>query len=172
MTWSWIDPGSTVSTGSWFQGCLWSELNKFLIFGNRNGNLVDDYHRHLLSWDHVAVIDLEALGIYQPPPIQLDISMQELGLAALEEDILSHLRSHAMMDPRLDVLDSCLKIVGHGSRNRDHCLSKKAKGALEALLTSLTRVPSPSTPSVIPSEENRPDLRLTPVPSIFLNHIL
>ena len=50
---------------------------KPLIFGNRNGNLVEDYNRRLLSWDHVAVIDLESFGIYQPPPLMLDIPMQE-----------------------------------------------------------------------------------------------
>ncbi|KAJ3756496.1 hypothetical protein EV360DRAFT_95675 [Lentinula raphanica] len=89
MTWSRIDPGKAVETGSWFRGCVWPEQNKFFIFGNRNGNLVDDYNRRLLSWDHVAVIDLEAFGIYQPPPMKMDIPMQELGLAALEERVLA-----------------------------------------------------------------------------------
>ncbi|EEB92154.1 hypothetical protein MPER_09380, partial [Moniliophthora perniciosa FA553] len=89
MTWSRIDPGKAVESGSWFRGCLWAEANKFLIFGNRNGNLVDDYNRRLLSWDHVAVVDLEAFGIYQPPPLKLSLEMQELGLAALEENVLT-----------------------------------------------------------------------------------
>jgi len=52
----------------------------FIIFGNRQGNLVDDYNRRLLSWDHIAMIDLEAFGIYQPPTLELDIRMQEMGL--------------------------------------------------------------------------------------------
>ena len=51
MTWSRIDPGSTLSgtTGSWFRGCLWPDANKYLVFGNRHGNLVEDYNRRLLS---------------------------------------------------------------------------------------------------------------------------
>ncbi|PFH53891.1 hypothetical protein AMATHDRAFT_136348 [Amanita thiersii Skay4041] len=88
MTWSRIDPGKALETGSWFRACLWTAANRFVIFGNRNGNLVDDYNRRLLSWDHVAVIDLEAFGIYQPPPIKLDLRMQEFGLAALEERVM------------------------------------------------------------------------------------
>lgn len=89
MTWSRIDPGKAVESGSWFRGSLWAEANKFLIFGNKNGNLVDDYNRRLLSWDHVSVVDLEAFGIYQPPPLKIDVPMQELGLAALEEKIFT-----------------------------------------------------------------------------------
>ncbi|KAL0961297.1 hypothetical protein HGRIS_006256 [Hohenbuehelia grisea] len=89
MTWTRIEPGAAVSTGSWFRGCLWSAANKFLVFGNRDGNLVDDYNRRLLSWDHVAVVDLEAFGIYQAPPLRADLRAQELGLAAFEERILA-----------------------------------------------------------------------------------
>ena len=91
MAWSRLDPGSALSTGSWFRACLWSVPgnSKFLIFGNRAGNLVEDYNRRLLSWDDVAVIDLEAFGIYQAPALTLDIKAQELGLAALEEELFA-----------------------------------------------------------------------------------
>ncbi|KAG9043030.1 hypothetical protein FS837_010122 [Tulasnella sp. UAMH 9824] len=89
MTWTRIDAGTTLTTGSWSRGVLWAQQNKFLIFGNRAGNLVEDYNRRLLSWDHVAYIDLEAFGIYQPPRLMLDLRTQELGLAALEERVLA-----------------------------------------------------------------------------------
>jgi len=71
--------------------------NKFIIFGNRQGNLVDDYNRRLLSWDHIAMIDLEAFGIYQPPTLELDIRMQENGSSALEEGTLQTLKLSATM---------------------------------------------------------------------------
>jgi hypothetical protein len=90
MTWSRIDPGATLSTGgSWSRGVLWEKSNRFLIFGNREGNLVEDYNRRLLSWDHVAYIDLEAFGIYQPPDLALSLAAQELGLAAVEEGTMA-----------------------------------------------------------------------------------
>lgn len=89
MAWSRIDAGKTVESGSWLRGCLYVESNKFVIFGNKYGNLLEDYNHRQLSWDHVCVVDLEAFGIYQPPPSKLDIPMQELGLCALEEGIVT-----------------------------------------------------------------------------------
>jgi hypothetical protein len=162
MTWSRIDPGSAVSTGSWFRGCLWAESNKFLIFGNRNGNLVDDYNRRLLSWDHVAVIDLEAFGIYQPPPIQLDISMQELGLAALEEDVLSDFEIRCDDGRKIRCSRNLLENRWPWFKEQRTLFVQKAKRALEALPTSSTHVPLPGLPGVVSAEENRHDPRLTP----------
>lgn len=87
MSWSRIEPGNALSSGSWCRAVLWRESNKFLVFGNREGNLVEDYNHRLLSWDHVAYIDLEAYGIYQPPSPGLGLGReaQAMGLAALED---------------------------------------------------------------------------------------
>jgi len=89
MTWSRIDPGSALASGSWFRSCLWPEANKLIIFGNASGNLASDYNRRLLSWDHAACIDLEAFGIYQYPKLYMPIEEQQLGLAALEEGVMT-----------------------------------------------------------------------------------
>lgn len=92
MAWTRLDPGAALASGSWFRAALWnspSSSAKLLIFGNRAGNLVEDYNRRLLSWDDVAVVDLEAFGIYQPPRAALDVPAQVLGLAALEEGVLA-----------------------------------------------------------------------------------
>lgn len=89
MTWSRIDPGSALASGSWFRSCLWAEANKLVIFGNASGNLASDYNRRLLSWDHVACIDLEAFGIYQYPKLYMPIEEQQLGIAALEEGVMT-----------------------------------------------------------------------------------
>jgi len=64
MSWSRIDTSSTLATGSWFRSGLWAKANKFIVFGNRQGNFVEDYNRRLLSWDDIAMIDLEAFGIH------------------------------------------------------------------------------------------------------------
>ncbi|KAJ7603822.1 hypothetical protein FB45DRAFT_770234 [Roridomyces roridus] len=89
MHWSHIDPGNALDVGSWVRGCLHADENKLIIFGNRAGNFVEDFTCRILSWDHVAVVDLEAFGIYQPPALKLDIHMQELGLAALNKRALA-----------------------------------------------------------------------------------
>ncbi|TRM64047.1 hypothetical protein BD626DRAFT_493594 [Schizophyllum amplum] len=66
-----IDCGSVLQSGSWFRSVLvpahGTTPDRLLIFGDRAGNLVDDYNRRLLSWEHVAVVDLEAFGVYSPP---------------------------------------------------------------------------------------------------------
>ena len=64
MSWSCIYLGSTLATGSWFRSGLWVEVNKFIVFGNQKGNFVEEYNQRLLSWDHIAMIDLEAFGIH------------------------------------------------------------------------------------------------------------
>ncbi|KIJ54406.1 hypothetical protein M422DRAFT_25305 [Sphaerobolus stellatus SS14] len=87
MTWSRIEPGTALASGSWCRAVLWRESNKFLVFGNREGNLVEDYNHRLLSWDHVAYIDLEAFGIYQPP-IEEDDDAYDLELLGLDSSYL------------------------------------------------------------------------------------
>jgi leucine-zipper-like transcriptional regulator 1 len=87
LTWTQIDTGNDVAASAWFQGCLWRDANKFLMFGNRTGNNVNDFSHRLSSWDRIAVIDLEAFGIYQPPKLEFDFDMQELSLTALEERV-------------------------------------------------------------------------------------
>lgn len=162
MTWSRIDPGSAVSTGSWFRGCLWAEANKFLIFGNRNGILVDDYNRRLLSWDHVAVVDLEAFGIYQPPPLKLDIPMQELGLAALEEAVLTDFEIICDDGRKISCSRKILEERWPWFKEQRKNFVQTAQQTLESLPNSPMHVGLPELPGVVAAEDARPDPRLTP----------
>ncbi|KIK57179.1 hypothetical protein GYMLUDRAFT_173135 [Collybiopsis luxurians FD-317 M1] len=161
MTWSRIDPGKAVESGSWFRGCVWPEQNKFYIFGNRNGNLVDDYNRRLLSWDHVAVIDLEAFGIYQPPPMKMDIPMQELGLAALEEKALADFEVVCDDGRKIACSRQLLEERWPWFKAQRKQLLSKAISTGESLPTSPMHVKLPDMPGVAPEGE-RPDPRLTP----------
>ncbi|KAJ7784411.1 hypothetical protein B0H16DRAFT_1356442 [Mycena metata] len=160
MVWSRIDPGKAVETGSWFRGCLWPEANKFMIFGNRNGNLVDDYNRRLLSWDHVAVVDLEAFGIYQPPPLKLDIPMQELGLAALEEGVLADFEIVCDDGRKIGCSRRLLEERWPWFKEQRLKLLQNAISAMDALPRSAD-IPLPELPGNVP-DERRPDPRLTP----------
>lgn len=161
MTWSRIDPGKAVESGSWFRGCLWAEANKFLIFGNRNGNLVDDYNRRLLSWDHVAVVDLEAFGIYQPPPLKLDIRMQELGLAALEERVLTDFEIICDDGRRIACSRKILEERWPWFREHRARFTATANATLDSLPTSAMHVGLPELPGASASGV-RLDPRLTP----------
>ena len=162
MQWSRIDPGGAVSTGSWFRGCLWGDANKFLIFGNRNGNLVEDYNRRLLSWDHVAVIDLESFGIYQPPPLKIDIPMQELGLAALEETVLADFEIVCDDGRNLKCSRKILEERWPWFREQLQKFLQKAKQTAETLSTSSMHIGLPELPGVADTSCSRADPRLTP----------
>ncbi|KAJ6585150.1 hypothetical protein B0H19DRAFT_1108544 [Mycena capillaripes] len=161
MVWSRIDPGKAVESGSWFRGCLWAEANKFMIFGNRNGNLVDDYNRRLLSWDHVAVVDLEAFGIYQPPPLKLDIPMQELGLAALEEQVLADFEIVCDDGRKIPCSRKLLEDRWPWFKEQRLRLLQNAMNTMESLPSSPMHIPLPDLPGNVPDEQ-RPDPRLTP----------
>ncbi|KAI5983463.1 hypothetical protein EDD15DRAFT_2533737 [Pisolithus albus] len=162
MTWSRIDPGNALAAGSWFRACLWAETNKFVIFGNRNGNLVEDYNRRLLSWDHVAVIDLESFGIYQPPPLQIDVSMQEYGLSALEEALLADFEVVCDDGRKIKCSRKVLEDRWPWFKDQRAKFVDRAKQAIETLPASSMDVGLPDLPGAPHSIEARPDPRLTP----------
>ena len=162
MAWSRIDPGKSIETGSWFRGCLYAAANKFLIFGNRHGNLVDDYNRRLLSWDHVAVVDLEAFGIYQPPVLKLSLQMQELGLAAFEERILTDFEIVCEDGQRIPCSRRLLEERWEWFSVERKLFLEKATQATEALPTSLMHIPLPEPLSDDTTQRPLVDPRLTP----------
>lgn len=162
MQWSRIDPGSALATGSWFRGCLWPEANKFLIFGNRYGNLVEDYNRRLLSWDHVACIDLEAFGIYQPPRLFIDVPQQELGLAALEEGVLADFEIVCDDGRRIECSRKVLEERWPWMKEQRRKFVAAAQRTLETLPQNSQHVSLPDIPSASETEDPKPDPRLTP----------
>ena len=168
MTWSRIDPGATLANGSWSRGVLWENANKFLIFGSKHGNLVEDYNRRLLSWDHVAYIDLEAFGIYQPPELAVSLAAQELGLAALEEGTMAEFELVCDDGRRI----SCSRRL---LENRWPWFRERRKEFVDAVTRAMEVMPSggkatgdvalPNLPGAladIDKEYGRPDPRLTP----------
>lgn len=137
-------------------------MSKFLIFGNRNGNLVDDYNRRLLSWDHVAVVDLEAFGIYQPPMLRLNNRMQELGLAALEEKVLTDFEIICDDKRKISCSRKILEERWPWFKDQLKKYNQLAYHTLETLPNSPMHVGMPELPGVVSADDPRPDPRLTP----------
>jgi len=162
MTWSRIDPGSALATGSWFRSCLWPAANRFIVFGNRHGNLVEDYNRRLLSWDHVTCIDLEAFGIYQPPPLVLDVPSQELGLAAFEEGALADFEILCDDGRKIRCSRRLLEERWSWFKERRKLFVQAAQRETEAMEPIPQHVPLPELPGAYDGQEPRPDPRLTP----------
>ena len=164
MTWSRIDPGSTLSSssGSWFRSCLWADANKYLVFGNRHGSLVEDYNRRLLSWEHVIVIDLEAFGIYQPPPLVIDIPQQELGLAALEEGVLADFEIVCDDGRKIKCSRKLLEDRWPWFKRQRTLFLQAATRAIETVPSATPQTPLPDVHAASDKDEERPDPRLTP----------
>jgi leucine-zipper-like transcriptional regulator 1 len=87
LQWSEIDAGSSLDYGSWSKGCLWRAFNKLLVFGDAQGSIAQDFGQKISSWEYVVVIDLESFGIYQPPPLELELVTQNDSLNAFEEGL-------------------------------------------------------------------------------------
>lgn len=83
MTWSRLDVGPLLSTGSWNRGILWPLQSRLIVFGHRDRDLVADYNHRQTNWDHVLMIELEAWGITQPPIKQMSLTAVQLGLQKL-----------------------------------------------------------------------------------------
>ncbi|EJD45720.1 galactose oxidase [Auricularia subglabra TFB-10046 SS5] len=162
MVWSRIDPGSTLASGSWCRALLWQNSNKFLIFGNRNGSLVDDYNRRLLTWDHVAYIDLEAFGIYQAPQLVLEIPAQELGLAAFEERVFADFEIVCDDERRIPCSRKVLEERWPWFREQRRLYLQAATEAVKGVSAPSASVPLPEAAAGPPDAEARPDPRLTP----------
>ena len=153
LTWSPVDPGRDVTSGSWMPGCLWRDSNKFLMFGDRNGT-ADDYREHHINLDHVAIIDLESFGIYQPPPLELDFETQELCLIALEESVDGDFEIICDDTQRIKCSRKLLASRWPWFKTQLSWLLQKAKFALET--------PPVSARSSRRLDEKQPDLRITP----------
>ncbi|ORZ09519.1 hypothetical protein BCR42DRAFT_306234, partial [Absidia repens] len=89
LTWARIETGTIFGTGSWNRGVLHEGSNRFLVFGNQQRSLLEDYNHRQTNFEHMAVVDLEAFGVYQLPRVTCSTLAQEMGLSLLNEPAVS-----------------------------------------------------------------------------------
>lgn len=89
LAWIRIETGSLFSNGSWNRGVLHGETSRYLVFGHRGRNLLEDYNNRQVNFDHLAVVDLEAFGVYDVPKSNCSTLAQEMGLGLLNEPAIS-----------------------------------------------------------------------------------
>ncbi|GAA6010553.1 hypothetical protein JCM11491_002963 [Sporobolomyces phaffii] len=87
LEWMRIDPGNVLQKGSWNRAVGWK--NNVVVLGDRERDIAADYDHRQTNFSHVAFVDLEAHGIYQPPPRPLPPIAQSLGLATLAQPFLA-----------------------------------------------------------------------------------
>ncbi|RCH82915.1 hypothetical protein CU098_004300 [Rhizopus stolonifer] len=85
LTWIKIDIGPTLAHGSWNKSVLYEKKQQYMVFGNKNRNLLEDYTHRQTNYDHITIVDLEAFGIYKFPLETSSPVAQELGLSMLNE---------------------------------------------------------------------------------------
>ncbi|KAF3918963.1 hypothetical protein ABW20_dc0108197 [Dactylellina cionopaga] len=110
LTWSRIDAGQVFSQGSWNRGILWKKRNRFIILGNKQRSLVEDYNHRRINSSHLCMVELEAFGIYENPrkslqypgPKNFSKPAQELARAYHIEGLLEAVveRLHQALDSR------------------------------------------------------------------------
>ncbi|KAI7816181.1 hypothetical protein BC939DRAFT_404168, partial [Gamsiella multidivaricata] len=108
LVWTRIDTGSVFSSGSWNRGLLLESSNAYLVFGNRNRSLADDYQNRQTNFEHVSIVDLEAFGIYQHPPTTMTQTAQELGLGLLNDPAMADFEILTIDGQRIPVNSSIL----------------------------------------------------------------
>ncbi|KAI9468477.1 MAG: hypothetical protein EXX96DRAFT_106804 [Benjaminiella poitrasii] len=81
LVWTRIETGTILSHGSWNRGVLHAQ--RFLVFGDKTRDLLEDYNHRQVNFGQLAVVELEAFGIYVTPAETCPAVAQELGLSML-----------------------------------------------------------------------------------------
>ncbi|OCF43659.1 regulatory protein ral2 [Kwoniella heveanensis CBS 569] len=131
MIWRHLEP-SVLSTGSWNRAVLWPEKARILVFGNNEYDLASDYSRRAVNLDHIAVISLEAYGIYQPPKLEVPAKIQQAGLTMLDEKLASDFEVICDDGRRVKCSRQILSERWPWFAEQEQSLSDKAAGVLAA----------------------------------------
>ncbi|KAM0749811.1 hypothetical protein T439DRAFT_290018 [Meredithblackwellia eburnea MCA 4105] len=130
LSWSRVDPGSVLSRGSWNRALGWK--NSVVIIGDRERDIATDYDHRQTNFVHVAFIDLEAFGIYQPPPQPLPPLAQSFGLLTLSQPFLADFELICSDGKRLGCSRKLLEDRWPWFKNKLDDFKNRAKGILAA----------------------------------------
>ncbi|KAF9575273.1 hypothetical protein EC968_003625 [Mortierella alpina] len=108
LVWTRIDTGNVFNSGSWNRGILMENANAYLVFGNKDRSLADDYQNRQTNFEHISIVDLEAFGIYQHPPTTMTQTAQELGLNMLNEPSMADFEILTLDQQRIPVNSAIL----------------------------------------------------------------
>lgn len=87
MVWTHIEP-TALKSGSWNRSIICPDSARLLVFGNADSDLTTDYGKRAVNLNHVAVIELEAYGIYRPPTKALSDKKLSLALNIFDQKLL------------------------------------------------------------------------------------
>lgn len=83
FAWKRLAVDKLLGGGSWTQSVGWR--NTLVVFGDKGRDMMGDYNSRQNNFSQVVFVDLEAFGIYEPPPQPLPPTAQTLGLLTLSQ---------------------------------------------------------------------------------------
>lgn len=131
LEWRRIDTGSSFARGSWNRGILDPLRNRFIVFGHRDRDLVQDYNQRRINFTNISIVDLESFNIYREPEFCNDDQAQELGLMMMYEPRFSNFSLLTKDDFRIHINSAFLRsrwpsfdvfLVHTQSKDRDNKL--------------------------------------------------
>ena len=88
-TWSRVDLGNALAEGSWNRAIYCEATESYIIFGNTERSLVEDYNHRRTNFEHIAIVNLESFGIMESTPPSMSSLAQDLGMVLLSNPALS-----------------------------------------------------------------------------------
>ena len=88
LSWKHLEP-TVLNVGSWNRAVIWPERARILVFGNSQLDLANDYGRRAVNLADVAIISLEAYGIYPVPKLEIPVKIQDMCLKMLDEKLVA-----------------------------------------------------------------------------------
>ncbi|KAI5477773.1 regulatory protein Ral2 [Pseudohyphozyma bogoriensis] len=139
LNWMKVDPGSALAKGSWNRALGWK--NSVVVIGDRERDIASDYDHRQTNFTHLTFVDLEAFGIYQPPPQPLPPLAQSFGLLTLSQPFLADFEIICSDGKRLGCSRKMLEDRWPWFKERMDDFKSRAKG----ILAASKRVVEPST---------------------------
>lgn len=87
--WDRIDLDALLSTGSWNKGVYCEATESFIILGNRDRILLDDYNKRQVNYDHTTIVNLEAYELSSPIGMNMSPIAKDLGLMAMADTVFT-----------------------------------------------------------------------------------
>ncbi|GAA5912223.1 hypothetical protein JCM5296_005451 [Sporobolomyces johnsonii] len=130
MPWTQISVDKALESGSWGTAVGWR--NTLVVIGDKDRDMMDDYNSRQTNFATVAFVDLEAFGIYEPPPQPLAPTLQTLGLLSLSQPQLFDFEIICSDEERLGCSRMILESRWPWFSDELVAIAAKASAAIEA----------------------------------------
>lgn len=83
--WNKLDLDALLTAGSWNKGIYLEAAESYVVLGNRDRSLLEDYNKRQVNCDHVIVLNTRAFGLSSPTGVNMSPMARDLGLLAMND---------------------------------------------------------------------------------------